>query len=103
MADIRIDNAVLVTMDDKRRVIGEALLIELGRLLEPGGEVFVQTDVEHRAEQYVAALRGRPELELASDSGYVEANPFGARSNREKRAIEDGLPIWRIVAVRRDD
>jgi tRNA (guanine-N7-)-methyltransferase len=86
---------------DKRRVIGDALLTELERLMARGGELFIQTDVEHRAEQYVAALRDRDAFELATESGYVEENPFGARSNRERRAIEDGLPIWRIVAVRR--
>ncbi len=86
---------------DKRRVIGDALLTELERLMEPSGELFIQTDVQHRAEQYVAQLRQRGAFDLASPSGYVEHNPFGARSNRERRAIEDGLPIWRIVAVRR--
>jgi tRNA (guanine-N7-)-methyltransferase len=86
---------------DKRRVIGDALLIELGRLMKPGGELFIQTDVEHRAEQYVAQLRNRREFALVSESGYVAANPFGARSNREKRALEDGLPVWRILAKRR--
>lgn len=86
---------------DKRRVIGDALLTELTRLMKPGAELFIQTDVEHRASEYVAALRARGELELASEGGYVAENPFGARSNREKRAIEDGLPVWRILAVRR--
>ena len=85
---------------DKRRVIGEALVTELGRLMKPGGELFIQTDVEHRAEQYVAQLRETVGFTLASDSGYVDANPFGARSNREKRAMEDGLPVWRILATR---
>jgi tRNA (guanine-N7-)-methyltransferase len=85
---------------DKRQVIGDALLSELARLIKPCGQLFIQTDVEHRAEQYVAQLRGRPELALASQSGYVDTNPFGARSNREKRAIEDGLPVWRILATR---
>jgi tRNA (guanine-N7-)-methyltransferase len=85
---------------DKRRVIGEALLIELGRLMKPGGELFIQTDVEHRAEQYVAQLRETAGFTLTSDSGYVDTNPFDARSNREKRAIEDGLPVWRILATR---
>jgi tRNA G46 methylase TrmB len=37
---------------------------------------------------------------LASASGYVDDNPFDARSNREKRAVEDGLPVWRILATR---
>jgi len=86
---------------DKRRVIGDALLVELSRLMKPGGALFIQTDVEHRAEQYVAQLRARPDFLLASESGYVDENPFGARSNREKRAIEDGLPVWRIVGSRR--
>jgi tRNA (guanine-N7-)-methyltransferase len=86
---------------DKRRVIGDALLAELERLMSTGGELFIQTDVEHRAEEYVAQLRDRNAFELAAESGYVDENPFGARSNRERRAIEDGLPIWRIVAVRR--
>ena len=85
---------------DKRRVIGEALLTELARLLKPGGELFIQPDVEHRAEQYVAQLQETAGCTLASDSGYVEVNPFDARSNREKRAIEDGLPVWRILATR---
>ena len=86
---------------DKRRVIGDALLVELSRLMKPGGELFIQTDVEHRAEQYVAQLRARPDFLLASESGYVDENPFGARSNREKRAVEDGLPVWRIMGNRR--
>jgi len=86
---------------DKRRVIGEALLTELERLMMPTGELFIQTDVQHRAEQYVAQLRERTAFELASPSGYVDRNPFGARSNRERRAIDDGLPVWRILARRR--
>lgn len=86
---------------DKRRVIGDALLTELTRLMRPGAVLFIQTDVEHRAAEYVEALRARPELILATPTGFVDDNPFGARSNRERRAIEDGLPIWRIVATRR--
>jgi tRNA (guanine-N7-)-methyltransferase len=84
----------------KRRVLGDALLNELGRLMQLGGELFIQTDVEHRAAQYVEELRRHPQFTLASDSGYVDENPFRARSNREKRAVEDGLPVWRIVALR---
>ncbi len=85
---------------DKRRVIGETLLTELARLMKPRGQLFIQSDVEHRAEQYVAQLGKTAGFTLASDSGYVDANPFDARSDREKRAIEDGLPVWRILATR---
>jgi len=85
---------------DKRRVIGEDLLNELVRLMKPGGLLFIQTDVEHRAEQYAAQLREMEGLSLGPDGDYVGVNPFDARSNREKRAIEDGLPVWRILATR---
>jgi tRNA (guanine-N7-)-methyltransferase len=85
---------------DKRRVVRRTLLDELVRLMKPGGELFIQTDVEHRAEQYVAQLRATRGFTLASQSGYVSDNPFGARSNRERRAVEDGLPVWRVLATR---
>jgi len=85
---------------DKRRVIGEALLSELARLMKPGGQLFIQTDVEHRAEQYATQVRQTPGFTLVSGTGYIEANPFDARSNRERRAIKDGLPVWRILATR---
>jgi tRNA (guanine-N7-)-methyltransferase len=85
---------------DKRRVIGEALLGELARLMAPGGELFIQTDVENRAEQFRAQLQDTPGFTLASGGGYVDVNPFGARSNREQRALDDGLPVWRILATR---
>lgn len=84
-----------------RRVLGDAVLVELARLLRPGGEVFVQTDVEDRAFLYRDLLAAQPEFVLATDSGFVDRNPFGARSNRERRAEEDGLPIHRVLAFRR--
>lgn len=84
-----------------RMVVGDALLIELARLLAPGGDLFIQTDVEDRAHEYVAAVRERSEFVLASESGFIGTNPFAARSNRERRADEDGLPYFRILAHRR--
>lgn len=85
----------------KRRVVDDDLLVHVARLLAPGGELFVQTDVEDRAEQMRARIEahqheGRRVLELVP----CETNPFGARSNREARAEEDGLPIHRILARR---
>ncbi len=84
----------------KRRVIGEALLVELRRLMGPGGELFIQTDVEDRAELYIQQLRDLGGFTLAGDGGLVDENPFSALSNRERRAIEDGFPVWRILAIR---
>jgi tRNA (guanine-N7-)-methyltransferase len=84
----------------KRRLLAEPLLDQIARLLRPGGELFVQTDVEERAEQCLEQVREHPAFELPGD-GRLEENPYGARSNREQRALQDGLPIYRILALRR--
>ena len=44
---------------------------------------------------------GTTRILLATDTGYVDTNPFGARSNRERRADEDGLPVYRVLAFKR--
>jgi tRNA (guanine-N7-)-methyltransferase len=84
---------------EKRLVMGDTMLDEVKRLLEPGGTLFVQTDVEDRAEQYRAQVDGHGAFAPNGDvegSPIMAENPFGARSHREKRAIEDGLPIHRM-------
>lgn len=80
----------------KRRVMDDDLLEHLARLLAKGGELFVQTDVEDRAAQMRAAIEAQGGLELVP----CEVNTYGARSNREVRAEEDGLPVHRILAIR---
>jgi tRNA (guanine-N7-)-methyltransferase len=76
----------------KRAVMGDVLLDAIFRLLEPGGELFIQTDVYERAEAYHARIVG-PRFR----GGFVSDHPYGARSPREKRAIADGLPIHRLL------
>lgn len=81
----------------RRRLLAAPLLDELARLLRPGGELFLQTDVEERAEGFLEALRAHPGFGIVGD-GYHPDNPYGARTNREARAVEDGLPIFRVLA-----
>lgn len=85
----------------KRRLVGDTLLSEVARLLRPGGEFFVQTDVNDRAEIHAQSLAAHAAFELAGDVGRILDNPYGAVSNREKRAGEDGLPVYRVLALRR--
>ena len=84
----------------KRRLNGPATFDPAARLLRAGGELFIQTDVEDRAAGLLEDLRQHGGFELPAE-GFVQDNPFHARSNREKRAIEDGLPIYRILVRRR--
>ena len=84
----------------KRRLRGAATFDPAARLLRQGGELFIQTDVEERAEAFLADLREHGAFELP-EAGYCGENPYAAQSNREKRALADGLPIFRILARRR--
>ncbi len=88
----------------KRRVLDDDFLREVARLIAPGGELFVQTDVEDRGIEMRErigeyAVDGSPAF--AIEGGFEIANPYGARSNREARADEDHLPVFRVLAKRR--
>ncbi len=89
---------------EKRLVMGAPLLDAIARLLRDGGELFVQTDVEERAALYEEQISAHPLLAPAGDapgSPRLAENPYGARSPREHRAIEDGLPVHRLLYQRR--
>lgn len=83
----------------KRRVLGDDFLTSLASLMRPGGDLFVQTDVEDRHALYVDFVEAHADFELVEAS--LDHNPFGSISNREARAEEDGLPIHRLLARRR--
>jgi tRNA (guanine-N7-)-methyltransferase len=86
----------------KRLVVRDRFVEEVVRLLEPGGELFVQTDVEERADAYETLVSYEPRLVPFGDaaealrSPRLAENPYGARSPRERRAITDGLPVHRL-------
>jgi len=84
----------------KRLVMGDEFLEQVARLLEPNGELFVQTDVEERAGQYEQRIGNSPLFTANGDapgSARLAENPFVARSPRERRAIADGLPVHRLL------
>ena len=84
----------------KRMVMGDAFLEQVARLLEPGGELFVQTDVEERADLHASVVGVSDTFVPAGDvegSPVIAENPFQARSPREHRAIADGLPVHRML------
>jgi tRNA (guanine-N7-)-methyltransferase len=83
----------------KRLVMSPPLLDHVARLLVDGGELFVQTDVADRAAMYEAQIGAHPAMRPFGDepgSAQLAANPYGARSPREQRAIADGLPVFRL-------
>lgn len=81
----------------KRRVIDIELLEQIARLLVPGGQLLIQTDVPERADEYEALVAQCPAFEPVSEGPRVSDHPFVARSPRERKAIEDGLPVHRLL------
>jgi tRNA (guanine-N7-)-methyltransferase len=84
----------------KRRILSRELIDDFLRLLKVGGELFVQTDVEERAREYTTQISHCAGFTLSTGNGFVSENPYRARSNREKRAESDGIPIYRILALK---
>jgi tRNA (guanine-N7-)-methyltransferase len=88
----------------KRLVLGATLLDQVARLLFAGGELFVQTDVEERADLYERAIDAHAAFTPAGDrpgSAKIAENPYQARSHRERCAIDDAIPIYRLRYVKR--
>jgi tRNA (guanine-N7-)-methyltransferase len=85
----------------KRLLLTPELAHEIARVLQPGGELYVQTDVAERAEAYARAVETEPLLEPVPGGPELAENPYRARSPRERRAIADGLPVHRLAWRRR--
>lgn len=81
---------------EKRLVLADPLLEELRRVLIVGGELLIQTDVFERAAEYEAVVARSPAFEPWEDQPRVEDHPHIARSPRERKAMENGLPIVRL-------
>ena len=80
----------------KRLVLQDPLLVELARVLVPGGELFIQTDVFERADEYEKTVSTCPAFEPFEEAARIEDHPYVARSPRERKAIENGLPVVRL-------
>ena len=80
----------------KRLVVGAPLVDAVARVLVSGGEVFVQTDVEERAVAYEALFASHTAFRALGETARVAEFPISARSPRERRAMKDGLPVFRL-------
>lgn len=86
----------------QKRLLADTTLADAAaRLLCPGGDFFVQTDVEERADLYESVFSQHPAFQPWAETARIGDPEFGARSPREKRAIQDELPIYRLRWRRR--
>ena len=84
----------------KRRVIGPGLMVEIGRALAPGGELYVQTDIFALALDAMAALEGLAEAGFVNAAGawtFLRESPYDAKSRRERQCESEGVRVWRLL------
>ena len=81
---------------EKRLLLSFELVTALARALRSGGELFVQTDVLERSLAYESELLKAADFTPWAASARVLDNPYGAQSPRERRALADGLPVFRL-------
>jgi len=86
----------------KRRVIGPGLTAEIGRALALGGELFVQTDIFALALDAMAALEADDGfVNVAGGWTFLRANPYDAKSRRERQCETEDVRVWRLLYVKR--
>ena len=88
----------------KRRTLTPSLVATMARALEPGGAVFVQSDVLDMAEHMVETLSASPCFAPAAgfDPAALDrnANPHALETEREAQCLRKGLPVYRMQFVR---
>ncbi len=89
---------------EKRRMIDDELGVQIARVLKPGGDLFVQTDVWHMALDALASMEALDDV-LVNRAGawsfWKDGNPYGVQSWREQSCERRELPIWRLLYRRR--
>lgn len=85
----------------KRRVVSPALVEDLARALEAGGEVSLMTDIFDIALEAMALLEsdesgGRRFVNVGGPWSFWPRNPWGARSRRERQCELEAQKIWRL-------
>jgi len=77
----------------KRRMVNAELVSAVVNKLAPGGQIFVQTDIEFLADEMFELFRAAPELKEEPTS----VNPFPIKTEREKAVEDKNLPVYRSM------
>lgn len=84
----------------KRRMVNEELLKTIAEFLQPGGKVFVQTDVEELMLDMKSRFESVPDLVLSQDG--MDSNPFGIPTEREISVQRLGRIVYRALYIKKD-
>ena len=88
----------------KRRVVTEDWADRMLSFLKPGGCLFFQSDIFDLALSAMAVFEQTKGLINTKGAwSFTKENPYQAKSLREIRVEEKGLPVWRILYQKMDD
>jgi tRNA (guanine-N7-)-methyltransferase len=82
----------------KRRMVNPELVTTVVDKLAPGGQIFVQTDIEFLADEIFELFRS--DARLAETP--INENPFPVKTEREKAVEDKDLPVYRAIFNRQE-
>ncbi|WP_448561047.1 tRNA (guanosine(46)-N7)-methyltransferase TrmB [Trichothermofontia sp.] len=86
----------------KRRVVQPQLVADLADILVPGGEVFLQSDIEAVAQEMCDRFLEHPAFERQGPL-WLPDNPLPVMTERERSTLARGEPVYRVQLRRRCD
>jgi tRNA (guanine-N7-)-methyltransferase len=84
------------TRHAKRRVVQPELVADIARYLAPGGEVFLQSDLEWVAQEMCDRFTENPAFNR-TQTPWLEPNPLGIPTEREVSTLSKGKPVHRAI------
>lgn len=84
----------------KRRVVQPSLVENLAAYLVPGGEVFLQSDVEEVAQEMRDRFTAHPSFAKIHSEEWLAQNPMPVPTERELATLEKGEPVYRALFSR---
>jgi tRNA (guanine-N7-)-methyltransferase len=82
----------------KRRVVQPELIEDLAAALAPGGNVFMQSDVEEVAVEMRDRLAAHPAF-TCKHNNWLDSNPLPIPTERETSTMERGEAVYRSMFV----
>jgi len=87
----------------KKKIISSCFVDLIESRLASGGILFFQSDVKELFDEYVACFLQNKNFQISKDPiELANFNPMQAQSHREKKCLENGMPIYRIILSKRN-
>jgi len=81
----------------KRRIVQNNLVKTLVEHVQPGGIIFLQSDVEMITQEMCDRFLEYPDFQQQFTYTWLETNPFPVATEREKMTISQNLPVYRVI------